>query len=41
MIASAISLDMLAGVRDFFPDADWNELEPLFDAKQTELEARQ
>ncbi len=41
MIASAISLDMLAGVRDFFPDADWNELEPLFDARQTELEARQ
>ena len=39
-IASAISLDMLAHIRDAFPDADWHELEPAYDAKAEELSNR-
>jgi hypothetical protein len=39
-IASAISLDMLAHSRDAFPDADWHELEPAYDAKAEELSNR-
>ena len=40
-ISESISLDMLAHVRDAFPDADWNELEPIYDRKADEMRIRQ
>ena len=38
-IASAINLEMLAHIREAYPDADWNALEQDFDKKHSELEA--
>lgn len=39
-LASAISMEMLAHIRDAYPDADWHELEPAYDAKAEELSNR-
>lgn len=38
-IRTAINLEMLAHVRDAYDEADWNALEPDYDAKAAELEA--
>jgi hypothetical protein len=40
-IAEAISTEMLAHLREVFPDADWETLAPEYDAKFEELNAKQ
>jgi hypothetical protein len=39
-IESSISLEMLAHVREAFSDVDWDQLEPIFDARMALLEAK-
>lgn len=38
-IRSAVNIEMLAHLRDVYGDADWDRLEPIYDARYAELES--